>query len=83
PSHSVGGAPVAGRRSGAIGVNAMGAVVGGPIVFAATMPTGVLPAALGQEGKGARRLQLPGNDPNLTALSERPLGGDPRSAARR
>ena len=42
------------------GVAAMGAAVGAPIVFAATMPAGLLPAALAQEGKRARRLQLPG-----------------------
>jgi len=55
------------------GLAAMGAAVGGPIVFAATMPAGLIPAALAQQGKRARRLQFPGKDPNLMLLSERPL----------
>src|SRR5262245_20244397 len=55
------------------GLSAMGAAVGAPIVFAASMPAGLIPAALAQEGKRARRLQLPGKDPNLILLRERPL----------
>jgi sulfite oxidase len=55
------------------GLAAMGAAVGGPIVFAAAMPAGLIPAALAQQGKRARRLQFPGKDPNLILLSERPL----------
>jgi DMSO/TMAO reductase YedYZ molybdopterin-dependent catalytic subunit len=52
---------------------AMGVAVGGPIVFAGTMPAGLIPAALAQEGRRKGRLQLPGKDPNLILLSERPL----------
>jgi sulfite oxidase len=74
-------AAVFGRRAGpsrrgflrGAGLTAMSAAVGGPIVFAATMPAGLIPAALAQEAKRARRLQLPGKDPNLILLSERPL----------
>src|SRR5215468_7775390 len=72
---------VFGRRTGPsrrgflreAGLAAMGAAVGGPIVFAAAMPAGLIPAALAQQGKRARRLQFPGKDPNLILLSERPL----------
>ena len=72
---------VFGRRTGPsrrgflreAGLAAMGAAVGGPIVLAAAMPAGLIPAALAQQGKRARRLQLPGKDPNLILLSERPL----------
>jgi sulfite oxidase len=74
-------AAVFGRRAGpsrrgflrGAGLTAMGAAVGGPIVFAASMPAGLIPAALAQQAKRARRLQLPGKDPNLILLSERPL----------
>src|SRR5215468_3668257 len=74
-------AVVFGRRAGpsrrgflrGISLSAMGAAVGGPIVFAATMPAGLIPAALAQAAKRTRRLQLPGKDPNLILLSERPL----------
>src|SRR5262245_43013745 len=74
-------AVVFGRRTGPsrrgflcdAGLLAMGAAVGGPIVYAAAMPAGLIPAALAQEAKRARRLQLPGKDPNLIVLSERPL----------
>src|SRR5262245_58226826 len=74
-------AVVFGRRAGpsrrgflrGIGLTAMGAAVGGPIVFPQTMPAGLIPAALAQEGKRARRLQWPGKDPNLILLSENPL----------
>src|SRR5262245_4811743 len=58
---------------GGIGVTAMSGAVRGPIVFAATMPAGLIPAALAQEATRPRRLQLPGKDPNLIVLSERPL----------
>jgi sulfite oxidase len=74
-------AAVFGRRAGpsrrgflrGAGLTAMSAAVGGPIVFAATMPAGLIPAALAQEAMRAQRLHLPGKDPNLTLLSERPL----------
>jgi sulfite oxidase len=56
-----------------LGQAAMGVAVGGPIVFAGTMPAGLIPAALAQEGRRKGRLQLPGKDPNLILLSERPL----------
>jgi len=58
---------------GGLGLAAMGRAVGGPIVFAATMPAGLIPAALAQEARRNRRLQLPGKDPNLILLSDRPL----------
>src|SRR5262249_8981582 len=58
---------------GGIGLTAMHAAVGGPIVFAASMPAGLIPAALAQEGKRNRRLQLPGKDPGPILLSETPL----------
>ena len=72
---------VFGRRAGpsrrgflrGLGLAAMGRAVGGPIVFAATMPAGLIPAALAQEARRNRRLQLPGKDPNLILLSDRPL----------
>src|SRR6516164_6626588 len=58
---------------GGLGLAARGRAVGGPIVFAATMPAGLIPAALAQEARRNRRLQLPGKDPNLILLSDRPL----------
>jgi sulfite oxidase len=56
-----------------VGLASMSAAVGGPIVFAANMPAGLIPAALAQEAKRARRLQLPGKDPNLILLNGKPL----------
>jgi DMSO/TMAO reductase YedYZ molybdopterin-dependent catalytic subunit len=55
------------------GLAALGAAVGGAIVFAAAMPAGLIPAALAQEGRRARHLAFPGKDPNLILLSESPL----------
>jgi DMSO/TMAO reductase YedYZ molybdopterin-dependent catalytic subunit len=75
---------------GGAGLAAMGAAVGGPIVFAARMPGGLIPAALAQEAEreGAgdtavatldsapQRLALPGKDPNLVVLRDIPLAAE-------
>jgi sulfite oxidase len=85
-------AVVFGRRQGATrrgflggtGLAAMGAAVGGAIVFGDKMPGGWMPAALAQDKKGApsttppapkgpQPLQFPGKDPGLVVLGERPL----------
>jgi sulfite oxidase len=69
---------------GGAGLAAMSAAVGGPIVFAANMPSGLIPAALAQEArteapatapaaKGLQRLNLPGKDGGLIVLSDKPL----------
>ena len=44
---------------GGAGLAAMGAAVGGPIVFAASMPGGLIPAALAQEAKKDARRRAP------------------------
>src|SRR5262249_44179500 len=62
----------------------MSAAVGGSIVFGATMPAGLIPAALAQEAKtdpqaesaapkGPQLLQFPGKDGNLVLLGDKPL----------
>jgi len=70
------------------GLAAMGAAVGGPVVFGANMPVGLIPAALAQETKkdaaataqtpppapaGPQLLQFPGKDGNLVLLGDKPL----------
>ena len=85
-------AVVFGRRTGATrrgflggaGLAAMGAAVGGTIVFGDKMPAGWMPTALAQgtkdapsttppAPKGPQPLQFPGKDPGLVVLGERPL----------
>jgi sulfite oxidase len=69
---------------GGAGLAAMSAAVGGPVVFAANMPSGLIPAALAQEArteapptapaaKGPQRLNLPGKNGGLVVLSDKPL----------
>jgi sulfite oxidase len=69
---------------GGAGLAAMSAAVGGPVVFAASMPAGLIPAALAQEVKpeapaspstarGPQRLTFPGKDAGLVVLSDKPL----------
>jgi len=65
---------------GGAGYAAMSAAVGGPIVYGATMPGGLVPAALAQDAakapaapKGPQYLKFPGKDPGLVVLGERPL----------
>jgi sulfite oxidase len=69
------------------GLAAMSAAVGGPIVYAAGMPGGLLPAAVAQEmkkdapaaapappaPKGPQKLNFPGKDPGLVVLGDKPL----------
>jgi DMSO/TMAO reductase YedYZ molybdopterin-dependent catalytic subunit len=78
-----------GRRSdvsrrgflGGAGLAAMGAAVGGPIVYGAAMPAGLIPAALAQEAKkdagpaprGPQKLSFPGKDGGLVVLGDKPL----------
>jgi DMSO/TMAO reductase YedYZ molybdopterin-dependent catalytic subunit len=91
-------AVVFGRRTGisrrgflgGAGLAAVGAAVGGPIVFAAHMPGGLIPAAFAQEpdreGAGdtagaildaaSERLRFPGKDPNLVLLRDSPLAAE-------
>jgi len=83
---------VFGRRSspsrrgflGGTGLAAMSAAVGGPVVFAASMPGGLIPAALAQEAKtdaptaapetkGPQKLSFPGKDGGLIVLGDKPL----------
>jgi DMSO/TMAO reductase YedYZ molybdopterin-dependent catalytic subunit len=81
---------VFGRRAGVnrrgffngAGLAAMGAAVGGAIPFSATMPAGLVPAALAQApsapggqapAKGPQPLNFPGKDPGLVVLGDRPL----------
>ena len=78
--------PAVSRRgfvSGA-GLAAMSAAVGGPIVFAARMPGGLIPAAFAQEArkegaapapapKGPQKLSFPGKDGGLVVLGDKPL----------
>ncbi len=83
-------AVVFGRRTGTTrrgflggaGLAAMGAAVGGPIVFGDRMPAGLMPMALAQEKKdapaaappkGPQYLQFQGKDGGLVVLGERPL----------
>jgi sulfite oxidase len=69
---------------GGAGLAAMSAAVGGPVVFAANMPGGLVPAAFAQEPEkeaaeaqsAARKLELPGKDPNLVVLRESPLAAE-------
>src|SRR5262245_55443195 len=69
---------------GGAGLAALGAAVGGPIVFAAGMPRGLIPAAFAQEvkqgapagvpdAKGPQRLNFPGKDGGLVVLGDKPL----------
>jgi DMSO/TMAO reductase YedYZ molybdopterin-dependent catalytic subunit len=67
---------------GGAGLAAMGAAVGGPIVFGDRMPAGLMPLAVAQEKKdapaaaapkGPQYLQYPGKDPSLVVLGEKPL----------
>src|SRR5262245_13749927 len=84
-----------GRRTGlsrrgfieGAGLAAMGAAVGGPIVFAAHMPGGLIPATFAQEPNkesagdagnvvpdgGPQRLRISGKDPGLVVLRSSPL----------
>ena len=81
-------AVVFGRRTGwsrrgflgGAGLAAMGAAVGGRIVFGDSMPGGLVPAAFAQEAKtdspavkGPQFLQFPGKDGNLVLLGDKPL----------
>ena len=83
-----GDAVVFGRRTdlsrrgflGGAGLAAMGAAVGGHIVFGDSMPGGLVPAAFAQEAKkdasaakGPQLLQFPGKDGNLVLLGDKPL----------
>jgi sulfite oxidase len=75
--------PDASRRGflGGAGLAAMGAAVGGAIPFAATMPGGLIPAAMAQTPapaapappKGPQYLQFPGKHDRLVVLGDRPL----------
>src|SRR5262245_20463936 len=69
---------------GGAGLAAMSAAVGGPVVFAASMPAGLIPAALAQQAntdvpattpalRRPQRLNLPGKDGGLVVLSDKPL----------
>jgi sulfite oxidase len=71
------------------GLAGMSAAVGGPIVFGASMPAGLIPAALAQEvkkettaatpaappaeAKAPQFLQFPGKDGKLVLLGDKPL----------
>lgn len=64
------------------GLAAMSAAVGGTIVHSASMPGGLIPAALAQDAKKApetaaakepQPFSFPGKDPGLSVLGERPL----------
>jgi DMSO/TMAO reductase YedYZ molybdopterin-dependent catalytic subunit len=69
------------------GLAAVGAAVGGPIVYGANMPGGLIPAALAQEAKkeaaaatpapepkkGPQLLQFPGKDGGLVVIGDKPL----------
>ena len=66
------------RFLGGAGLAAIGAVVGGNIPFGASMPGGMIPAAMaqGQAGgapKGPQYLKFPGKSDQLVVLGERPL----------
>lgn len=69
---------------GGAGLAAMGAAVGGPIVYSAAMPGGLVPAAMAQTPaapapaqaaapRGPQVLQFPGKDNGLILLQDRPL----------
>jgi sulfite oxidase len=70
---------------GGAGLAAMSAAVGGSIVHHASMPAGLIPAALAQEAKkdapaaaaspssGPQKLDFPGKDPGLVVLGDKPL----------
>lgn len=69
---------------GGAGRAAMGAAVGAPIVFGASMPGGLIPAALAQDAKpeapaaapapkGPQKLSFPGKDGGLVVLGDKPL----------
>jgi DMSO/TMAO reductase YedYZ molybdopterin-dependent catalytic subunit len=67
---------------GGAGIGAMGAAVGGAVVFGDSMPAGLIPTAFAQEKKdapaaaapkGPQLLQFPGKDGNLVVLGEKPL----------
>jgi DMSO/TMAO reductase YedYZ molybdopterin-dependent catalytic subunit len=66
---------------GGAGLAAMSTAVGGPIVFGAAMPGGLIPAALAQEAKkdaapapkGPQKLSFPGKDGGLVVLGDKPL----------
>jgi sulfite oxidase len=69
---------------GNAGLGAMGAAVGGPIVFGANMPGGLIPAALAQDAKTdaqavsaeppkPQKLSFPGKDSGLIVLGDKPL----------
>ena len=81
-------AEVFGRRAGVnrrgflggTGLAAVGAAAGGAIPFAASMPQGLVPAALAQgaatgtaAASGPQPLNFPGKNPNLVVLGDRPL----------
>jgi len=66
------------------GLAAMSAAVGGPVVFAASMPGGLIPAAFAQaaksdapaapaEPRGPQKLNFPGKDRGLLVLGDKPL----------
>ncbi len=70
--------PEVGRRGfvGGAGLAAMGMAVGGTIPFAASMPSGLIPAALAQTaepGDAPVPFDFPGKDPGLVLLGDRPL----------
>jgi sulfite oxidase len=67
---------------GGAGLAAIGAAVGGPVIFGRNMPAGLIPAAMAQEAKkdassaapqGPQLLQFPGKDPGLVLLGDKPL----------
>ena len=70
---------------GGAGLAVMSAAVGGPIVYSASMPAGLIPAAFAQEAKkdapaaapeppaGPQKLSFPGKDANLIVLGDKPL----------
>ena len=65
---------------GGAGLAAMSATVGGAIPFAASMPGGLIPAAMAQSApppaqppKGPQYLNFPGKSSKLVVLGERPL----------
>src|SRR5262245_47927513 len=68
---------------GGAGLAAVSAAVGGPIVYGALMPGGLIPAAFAQEAKkdapaatppaGPQKLDFPGKDSNLVVLGDKPL----------
>ena len=81
-------AVVFGRRSGpsrrgflqGAGLAAIGAAVGGSIPFSASIPAGLVPAALAQSApaggaapKGPQFLTFPGKDSGLVVLGDKPL----------